>query len=94
MAPFDVVHVKEQGEDLIIVIVAPAFEFEAAAKQQALIATLTACAHKAGLAGTVVPVWQKGSTFGFLAPTPWHPFFRSLTPALLAANVNTKLTCA
>ena len=93
MATFDVVHVKEQGQDLIIVLVAPAFEYEPAAKQQALITTLTACAHQAGLAGTVVPVWRKGATFGFLAPNPWHAFFRSLTPALLAANVNTKLTC-
>jgi len=93
METFDVVHVKEQGTDLIIVIVAPAFEFKAAATQQALISRLTICAHNAGLAGTVVPVWPKGSTFGFLAPTPWRPFFESFTPDLLAANVNTKLTC-
>jgi hypothetical protein len=93
MANFDVVHVREQGIDLIIVVVAPSFAQKATKEQNALVDTLTLCSHKAGLAGTVVPVWRAGSGFGFLAPTQWHAFFKSLTPEMLAANVNRRLTC-
>lgn len=93
METFDVAHLHEQGVDLIIVWVAPFFGSMVAAEQERQIAALTLCAHKAGLAGTVVPVWPVGDTFAFRAPKGWHPFFFSLDLATLAANVNKTLSC-
>jgi hypothetical protein len=91
---FDVAHIiREQGVDLIVVFLSSSFGQQTKSVQQQTIAELTACARSAGLAGTVVRVWQDGSRLGFIAPTGMHPFFRSLDIGLLAANINTNLTC-
>lgn len=48
--------------------------------------------RSAGLAGTVVPVWDSGGgRMKFKAPGPWHPFFRSLHLGTVHANLNREL---
>lgn len=91
---FDVAHVKEQGVDLIIVFVASSFGHKTNHEQNEVCASLQACATAAGLAGTVVPVWDTGGgRMGFLAPQNFHPFFRSVSLADVAVSINKKLTC-
>lgn len=94
MPTFDVAHLREQGQDIIIVVVNRSFGSRPRSEQNEICESLQKCALSAGLVGTVVPVWNAGGRrMGFWAPRPWHPFFRSLTLASVAANISRKLTC-
>ena len=95
METFEVAHVREQGVDLIITVVSPSFGHKSNSDQESATLALQACAESAGLAGTVVPVWEEsGGRLRFYAPTRWHSFFQSLDPLTLAASINRKLTCS
>ena len=95
MATYDVAHIKEQGIDLIIIVVDSSFGLKTPGEQQKMTIALQECATAAGLAGTVVPVWDTGaSQIGFFAPTNWRPFFSNIDMAFVATNINRELTCA
>lgn len=92
---FEVAHFRQQGVDLIVINVNSSFGRKSAKEQKDLAAALQLCASDAGLAGTVVPVWETSrNRMEFLAPQQWHSFFKSLTMLDVAANVNRKLTCS
>ncbi len=92
MPSFDVAHVREQGVDLIIVPLERSFGHKSTEDQNQISAELQATS--AGLAGTVVPVWDDGSgRMMFLAPRSFHPFFQSIDLDFVAANINRNLTC-
>lgn len=94
MARFEIAHIREQGQDMIIVPLDRSFQYKSAAEQNAVRASLQLYARTAGLAGTVVPVWDSGGgRIAFLAPRPWHPFFSSLILADVARLINKTLTC-
>lgn len=94
MVTYDVAHITEQGVDLIVIIVDPSFGLKTLREQQEITAALQICATAAGLAGTVVPVWDAGGgRMGFFAPPSWNPFFSSIDLAFVAVNVNRGLTC-
>ncbi len=94
MADFDVAHIREQGVDLIIIPLDRSFGHKSQTEQNAISADLQACASAAGLAGTVVPVWDDGiGRMMFLAPQGIHPFFRSIDLSFVAANINRRITC-
>jgi hypothetical protein len=95
MASFDIAHLREQGQDMIIVPLDSSFGHKSSGDQQQTIAALQASARGAGLAGTVVPVWNDGlGRMVFIAPRPWHPFFQSISLNFVAGNINKRLTCA
>ncbi len=95
MAQFRIAHLRRQGQDMIIVPLDRSFGHKLNTDQNEICAGLQACARGAGLAGTVVPVWDAGGEkMAFLAPRPWHPFFSSLSLADVEANINKTLTCA
>ncbi len=89
MAQFKIAHLREQGVDLIIVPVNNSFAHRPQSEQHEFIAELEDCAHSAGLAGTVVPVWRGG----FIAPQSYHPFFRTFGYDRALRNINRTLTC-
>ena len=61
-------------------------------KQEAL-AEIEARAHSAGLKGHAVAVWDAGGgQMAFHAPTPWHPYFKSINLQTVFANVNRELS--
>ncbi len=94
MATYEVAHIREQGVDLIIVPLKSTFGARTRAQQIRVLDYLQGCATRAGLAGTVVPVWDAGGgRMGFLAPRAWHPFFRSVGLSFVAANINRRLIC-
>jgi hypothetical protein len=94
MTTFEVAHLREQGQDIIIVLVDRSFGNKTESEQNQITTGLQICARSAGLAGTVVPVWDSGGgRMGFLAPRPWHQFFKGLSLRDIAANINRKLTC-
>lgn len=91
---FEVAHIQEQGVDLIIIPLKPEFQHKTAAEQNQTVGLLQVCATRAGLRGTVVPVWDAGGgRMGFRAPQNWHPFFASLSLEKVAMSINRELTC-
>lgn len=88
-----IAHIREQGQDMIIVPLDDSFDDKTSAQQQAAISAIQLAARNARLAGTVVPVWEGGAgRMKFIAPQPWHPFFRGLSMQRVFALVNKKLT--
>ena len=88
MPSFKVAHIKRQGVDLIVTPVTQTFHNKTHSQQIKIIEDLEAAAHAAGLKGTVVPVWRVGDRMAFIAPNPWHPFFKSITWNDVLSNVN------
>lgn len=94
MPTYDVAHIREQGVDLIIVPLKASFGRKSRSEQAEIQSYLQQCATSAGLAGTIVPVWEGSSgRMAFIAPTNWHAFFKSINMNFVAANINRKLTC-
>lgn len=93
MPTWKVAHIREQGQDIIIVPLEPAFGSKPGGTQQEFIEALQICAANAGLAGRIVPVWRAGNQFKFIAPQGWHPFFKSLSWNQILANINKTLSC-
>jgi hypothetical protein len=92
MSHFDIAHIRRGGQDMIIVPLSHDFGLKSSAAQREIIARLQVAARAAGLGGTTVPVWEAGGRMMFIAPQPWHPFFRSIDLGFVAANINKRLT--
>lgn len=93
MPTLAIAHIREQGVDLIIAPLASDFGLKAPETQRALIAEIQLRSRGAGLAGTVVPVWDDGAgRMAFIAPRPWHPFFKSIGLGAVQASVNQELS--
>lgn len=60
MAQYKLAHIREQGVDLIIIPLDSSFGYKSETDQHDIISSLQACARSAGLAGTVVPIWEEG----------------------------------
>jgi hypothetical protein len=93
MAQIKVAHLREQGQDMIIIPMDSQFGQKTSAQQNQTIAALQQCASSAGLAGTVVVVWRTGNRHNFIAPPQWQSFFRTLPWNTIIANLNKVLTC-
>jgi hypothetical protein len=94
MATYDVAQIREQGTDLLIVVVPSSYGSLNHDQQQAEQKRLEACARTAGLAGTVVPVWQIGRhRLGAVPPSSWQAYFDNLTPLILQRMISTQLDC-
>jgi hypothetical protein len=92
MPRFKVAHLHEQGQGMIIVPLDSSFGHKVSQDQNDTTAELQVHAQAAGLAGTVVPVWDSGGgRMAFIAPTQWHPFFRSIDLRFVAVNINREL---
>jgi len=92
MPKYEVAHIREQGVDLIIIPLDNSFRFKSEQDQDAIVSELQARASSAGLAGTVVPVWDNGGgRMAFKAPRNFHSFFKSIDLRFVAANVNREL---
>ena len=90
---YEIAHIREQGQDMIIVPVTSSVGSKNQQQQNEIKNSLQLFATDAGLAGMVCLVWSSGNRFGFLAPSQWHGFFRSIDMRFVAANINKKLTC-
>lgn len=60
MPHYKVAHLREQGQDMIIIPLDSIFRQKVDSDQAAITADLQAHAASAGLAGIVVPVWDAG----------------------------------
>ena len=92
MASLKVAHVRQQGVDLVIAPLNRDFGYKTPEDQREIVEEIQMRSNSAGLAGTVVPVWDNGGgRMGFIAPTRWHPFFQSLGLRAVWASVNQTL---
>lgn len=93
MPSMKVAHVRQQGVDLVIAPLDPDFGYKTRQDQREIVNEIQLRSRSAGLAGTVVPVWDGGGgRMSFIAPQPWHPFFRSLDLQSVWANVNREIS--
>jgi hypothetical protein len=87
-----VAHVREQGIDLIITPLNHVFGHQPRSEQLATVDEIQFRSRQAGLAGTVIPVWDNGGgRMGFIAPAAWHSFFRSLDLHSVNRSINREL---
>lgn len=93
MNKFHIAHIREQGEDMIIIPLESSFAFKTQHEQFAIKNSLQSCAAAANLKGIVVPVWQEGNVMKFIAPINWHPYYRSLSWNAVIAMRNKTLAC-
>jgi hypothetical protein len=92
MPRFDIAHVREQGVDLVIVPLESSFGTKMDSEERGVIGELQMRSRAAGLAGTVVPVWDAGAgRMGFIAPQNWHSFFASINLQWVGININKEL---
>jgi hypothetical protein len=91
MPRFEVAHLHEQGQDVIIIPLENSFGHKSDDEQREIILELQMQANSAGLAGTVIPVWESGGSMSFIAPPPWHPFFQSMSIHDVAMNINREI---
>lgn len=93
MATFNVAHIREQGQDMIIVPMDHRFDQQSQNVQRRTIDELQVRSNSAGLRGTVVAVWETaGGHTKFIAPRPWHRFFQGIDLGWVMANVNRQIT--
>ena len=94
MAEFRIAHLREQGQDMIIIPLDRDYGQKTDAQQNDIRYSLQVCARGAGLAGTVVPVWDAGGgRMGFLAPHQWRNYFSSINLRIVSQSLNKVLTC-
>ena len=93
MAVYKIAHIRERGQDMIIVPLDSQFHYRTAQEKESFRLALGRCAANAGLKGTVCLVWTYGSRLYSISPPPWHPFFKTVSMAFIARNINKNLTC-
>jgi hypothetical protein len=92
MPRYRVAHIREQGQDMVIVPLDSGFGRKMNSEQNETAAELQARSRSAGLRGRVVPVWDNGGgRMGFLAPHEWRAFFASLNLGRVFASINREI---
>lgn len=94
MAQYKIAHIREQGQDMIIVPLDHNYGCKSNTEQNEIRSSLQAYAQSAGLAGRVVTVWDAGAgRMGFIAPAQWQSFFSSIGLNEVFSSCNKTLTC-
>jgi hypothetical protein len=92
MPRFRVAHIREQGQNMIIVPLDSAFGRKVSSHQRSIASELQARSRAAGLAGRVVPVWDEGGgRMGFFAPHNWRAFFAGINLRWVFENINREI---
>lgn len=93
MNKFDVAHIRQQGQDIIIIPLDRAFGNRSDREQSEIYYALEMAVRTAGLRGRVVAVWNVGSgRMAFRAPQEWSRFCQSLSWPFVARNINRTVT--
>jgi hypothetical protein len=93
MPSYKVAHIREQGQDMIIFPLETTFGQKSNSEQNRELGVLGTRANRAGLRGTAVAVWDNGGgRMGFLGPSQWHPYLRSISLQFVMANLNQEIS--
>jgi hypothetical protein len=88
MPHVDVAHLHEQGQDMILVALDRTFANKTDQDKSSTLDELQIRANGAGLRGSVALLWPGG----FMGPSPWHPFLRSLPLATVMRYLNRRIS--
>lgn len=91
MPTFQIAHVREQGEDIIFILLDQSFARQTDESQAAQIAELQERANSAGLSGIVVPCWYEIHRWHFVGPPQWRALFESIPPGWVKQRLNHNL---
>lgn len=92
MSRFDVAHIRQQGQDIIIVPLERSFGYRSDSEQTDFYCALQLAANAAGLRGRVVAVWDSGrGRLAFRAPREWSRYCQGLSWPYIARNINRTL---
>jgi hypothetical protein len=92
MPAYDIAHIREQGQDMILVPLDGQFEYKTPSTQNAFIDELQRRANAAGLAGRVAAIWPAGGYTKFMGPPQWRAFLQSISLHFVLMNVNRELS--
>jgi hypothetical protein len=92
MPSFDVAHLHEQGQDMLLFPLDHSFDSKPTGEKNSILAQLQMRANRAGLKGQAVAVWERGNETRFLGPPPWRAFFESIDMGFVLANVNREIS--
>ena len=90
---FEIAHLNIEEQDMIIIPLDGSFGRKSSSQQKQAHVALQFCASSAGLKGNVVLVWEEDDMFYFIAPKPWHSFFKEVTMEWVELQINKELTC-
>lgn len=88
MPRLKVAHLREQGQDMILVPVNDNFAHRSERDQAETLDQIQRVATSAGLRGSVAALWNGG----FIGPRPWHPFLKSVNLRWVMSQVNRELS--
>lgn len=92
MPSFQVAHIREQGQNMLLFPLNSSFGSKMSDEQHSIIAQLEIRAHRAGLAGKAVAVWESGGQTYTIGPKPWAGFLRSISMHFVLRNVNKEIS--
>lgn len=93
MSRIEIAHLREQGQDMIIVPLDRSFGTKGRQEQSQVVTELQTRSESAGLSGKVVPVWDSGGgRMAFIAPQVWHSFFQNISLQSVMAKLNRELS--
>ena len=92
MPTLKIAHIRDQGNDMIIIPLDRSFDIKSSSDQRATIKEMQARAKSAGLDGTVVAIWEAGGRTKFIAPRSWHSFFNSINLMFVWNHINAEIS--
>lgn len=92
MPKLKVAHIREQGQDMILVPLDSTFESQSETVRFQAVEEIQRAATSAGLRGQVAVIWRRSGGHGFIGPQPWHPFLRSITVDTVQININKQIS--
>ncbi|MEK9285441.1 MULTISPECIES: hypothetical protein [unclassified Bradyrhizobium] len=93
MPTLKLAHIREQGQDMIIFPLDQRFGRLPDGEKQQELHALEMRAHDAGLGGHAVAVWDAGGgRMGFLGPSQWHSFLRSISLRQVISSLNREIS--
>lgn len=92
MPSFEVAHIHQQGQDMIIFPLDERFGRQSGDDQSRTLEALQFRAHAAGLRGAAVAVWEDSNGGHFRGPRQWRAFLESIDLGWVLANVNRTLS--
>ena len=93
MPTFQVAHLRQDGQDVIIVPVDRAFAARSSAEQTRIQEAFQRSATAAKIPGVVVPVWEDATGhMAFRAPQTWQAFLKTIDMVYVATALNKTLS--
>jgi hypothetical protein len=92
MPTYKVAHIREQGQDLVIIPLDSAFGHRSQDEQKHLLAEFEIHTSAAGLAGHVALVWDSGGRASFLGPKNWHQFLEGINLNYVISRLNKQIS--